>query len=223
MTALSEDLQTLLDAERDIDVPSAVQRKRMLERLEPLLLVPVGLAAASVVASAGSSSAGTAATLDAAGGAVLSAAIKVKIATAVVAAALIGGAVGAAGHAYLASPPKSAVIGPPALRTPPAAAPAVAAPPQPAAAPSDAPLPSLSSPARERPHLASSLRAERLLIEAASAALMRGDRQSAILALRQHARQFPKGDLAQEREVLWAKASAASGDDPAGEKPGRPR
>ena len=55
---------------------------------------------------------------------------------------------------------------------------------------------------------AGALRTERLLIETASAALMRGDREAAVSALRKHARQFPRGDLAEERELLLKKALA---------------
>jgi hypothetical protein len=215
MTALSDDLETYLDAERDIEAPALAQRQRMFERLEPLLLVPVALAAGAAAAASSASAATT--TVEATGGAVLGGALKLKIAAAVVSAAVLGGAVGATGHAYFAEPMAPATVAPaPRPLAPPAAEPAVppaldapraSAPtppsavsaPSPAASPKPAPLP------------ASSLRAERLLIETASAALLRGDPKSAVVALRRHARQFPKGDLAAEREVLLARAFAASG------------
>jgi TolA-binding protein len=57
-----------------------------------------------------------------------------------------------------------------------------------------------------------------LLLESASAALMRGDPVSAQSALQEHARRFPNGALAPEREVLRAQASRAAGK-PQGAKP----
>jgi hypothetical protein len=206
MTNLPEDLQDLLEAERDIDVPAPAERQRMFARLEPLLIVPIALAA-------GSSSVATAA--DATGSAAVGF-FKAKVTAAVVSAALVGGAVGATGQAYLASP-----------IPPPAAAPVVAARPRPtvpnvapeparsagstatAAAPG-AVAPAPSGARQERSPAAGSLRAERLLLEAASAALMRGDPESAIPALRKHAQRFPHGALAEEREALWERARAAS-------------
>jgi TolA-binding protein len=76
-------------------------------------------------------------------------------------------------------------------------------------------------PANARPEertRAGSLRAERLLIETASAALTRGDYTSALASLRKHARAFPHGELTQEREVLMVQALKASGDDAAAQQ-----
>jgi hypothetical protein len=206
MTNLPEDLQDLLEAERDIDVPAPAQRQRMFARLEPLLVVPVALAA-------GSSSVATAA--DTSGSAAVGL-LKAKVTAAVVSAALVGGAVGATGHAYLASPiPRSASApivsagprhSPPKVVLEPAASAAAAAP----AADSAAVAPVQSGGRPERSSAAGSLRAERLLLEAAAAALMRGDPESAIPALRKHAQRFPRGALAEEREALLARALAAS-------------
>jgi hypothetical protein len=207
MTSLPEDLENLLEAERDIDVPAPAERQRMFARLEPLLLVPVALAA-------GSSSVATAA--DATGSAAVGF-FKGKVAAAVVSAGLLGGAVGATGHAYLASPaPRSTAttIAVPAVPRPTisSAAPELARPPIEAPAPtgSAATAPSQSGARQERTPAVGSLRAERLLLEAASAALMRGDPESAILALRKHAQRFPSGALAEEREALLERALAAS-------------
>jgi hypothetical protein len=54
----------------------------------------------------------------------------------------------------------------------------------------------------------STLRAERLLIETASSALARGDKDAAIAVLTKHAQRFPNGQLAPEREVLLKTARA---------------
>jgi hypothetical protein len=213
MTALSEDLETYLDAERDIEAPALAQRQRMFERLEPLLLVPVALAAGAAAAASSASAATT--TVEATGSAVLGGALKLKIAAAVVSAALLGGAVGATGHAYFAEAMAPATVAPaPRPMAPPAAEPVPPELDEPlasaVAAPSAASAPSPAASPRPAQPPASSLRAERLLIETASAALLRGDPKAAIVALRRHARQFPKGDLAAEREVLLARALAAS-------------
>jgi TolA-binding protein len=209
MTNLPEDLKDLLAAERDIEAPASAERQRIFARLEPLLIVPVALAA-------GSSSVATAA--DATGSAAVGF-LKGKVAVAVVSAALIGGAVGATGHAYLSSPtPRStgatgattvSTVAPPTVPNV-VPEPASSAPDEPTATPSAAAAPSQSSGPRERSHATGSLRAERLLLEAASAALMRGDPESAIPALRKHAQRFPNGALAEEREALLERALAAS-------------
>jgi TolA-binding protein len=207
MTTLPEDLENLLEAERDIDVPASAQRQRMFARLEPLLVVPVALAA-------GSSSVATAA--DATGSAAVGGFLKGKIAAAVVSSAVLGGAVGATGHAYFASPvPQSpgSVVAPAAPQPTVGSvvpAPSWSAPDAPATATSAAPPPSTSGARQERSPSVGSLRAERLLLEAASAALMRGDPDSAVVALRRHAQRFPNGALSEEREALLARALAAS-------------
>jgi hypothetical protein len=207
MTNLPEDLEDLLEAERDIDVPAPAQRQRMFARLKPLLIVPVALAA-------GSSSVATAA--DATGSAAVGGFLKGKIAAAVVSAAMLGGAVGATGHAYFASPVPQSTGSATAPAVPALAVPSIAPEPArpaldaPATASSAAPAPSQSSARQERSPAVGSLRAERLLLEAASAALLRGDSESAIVALRKHAQRFPSGALAQERQALLERALAAS-------------
>lgn len=210
MNALSEDLQAFLEAERDIDAPALDERERLLERLQPLLAVPVALAAASVATS--TTATGVA---DGARHAVLSAALKAKIAVAVVSAALVGGAAGVTGHAYFSARPARTVRAPgvtmPSAPVPLAVEPVPPPPEAPALvepAPSAAMAPSVVAPRGEQARPAGSLRAERLLLETASAALMRGDRDAAIVALRKHAQKFPHGDLAAEREVLLKKALA---------------
>jgi hypothetical protein len=208
MTNLPEDLEDLLEAERDIEVPAPAQRQRMFARLEPLLIVPVALAA-------GSSSVGTAA--DATGSAAVGGFLKGKIVAAVVSAAMLGGAVGATGHAYFASPvprPTGSTTVPAVPRptvsmiAPEPAQPLLDAPAT--ASSATVPSPSQSGARQERSPAVGSLRAERLLLEAASAALLRGDSESAILALRKHAQRFPSGALAEERQALLERAQAAS-------------
>jgi len=153
---------------------------------------------------------------------VLSAGLKAKVGAALLSATLVGGALGAAGHAYVAksAPPARppAVPALPRTSATPPSAPELAPGPALPAAPSASAAPEASAPRQDRPRSGGSLRAERLLLETASAALMRGDPRAAIVALRQHARQFPAGDLAEEREVLLVKALAAAGDHSAAEQ-----
>ena len=51
------------------------------------------------------------------------------------------------------------------------------------------------------------MRAERVLLEAANAALMRGDHATALASLREHARLYPRGELAPERDILISQAT----------------
>lgn len=53
---------------------------------------------------------------------------------------------------------------------------------------------------------------ERGLIEVARTSLARRDSARALQAISEHANRFPSGQLAEEREVLWVQALAASGD-----------
>jgi hypothetical protein len=221
---LADDLQDLLDAERDIDVPAPAQRERMFAKLEPLI-IPAAIGTGALAATA-SASATAEAAASAGASAVIGGALRAKLIASVMTAAVVGGAVGAAGHAYFAAPPPPpaapaapvnlAPIPPP---SPTPVEPAPSAAPEPAPPPASAAAPTSSAPrSEERARSAGSLRAERLLIETASSALMRGDHASAVAALRQHARTFPRGDLAEEREVLLVKALAASGDDAAAKR-----
>lgn len=200
---LSEDLRDLLDAERDIDPPSPAERERMSARILPLILpiAPVDAPATELGAAATAS-----------GG------VGAKLVIVSMISAAIGAGGGAAGHAYYASKH------PPVLAAPVAVVPSVSvaiAPSEPEPPPvveSAAPASSAAPAALASAKPASSLRSERLLLETASAALMKGDSASAIAALKQHAQRFPKGELAQEREVLLVQALAASGDGKAAER-----
>jgi hypothetical protein len=221
MSALPEDLQLFLDAERDIDAPAPAERARLIERLEPLLL-PAAVVLTGAVATAGTTSAaaGSAAgAADGAGSSALSAALKLKIGAAIVSAALAGGAAGVAGHAYVVTRAfRAEVAAPPSVtpRSAPgsvAAAESVVAPPVESVAEPVPPASAPSAPHQGQQPPAGSLRAERLLIETASAALMRGDPKAALVALRRHAQKFPHGDLAEEREALLKKALLAAAAD----------
>jgi TolA-binding protein len=215
-------VEELLDAERDIDALAKDQRARLLARLGPLVIpgaIGAGAGAAAVVTGG---SAEAAATGKAAG--VFGAGLKAKL---VVAA--IAGAVGAVGGAVTQSALTSAPATKPAPTTPssaglapPPLAQAVSATPASeataSATTSATPAPSTSAPARAGGATMANLRTERLLLERATSALMRGDASSALSALREHARKFPSGELAEEREGLLVRALRAAGQTDAAEK-----
>ncbi|HWL88075.1 MAG TPA: hypothetical protein VNO21_19870 [Polyangiaceae bacterium] len=72
---------------------------------------------------------------------------------------------------------------------------------------------STSPPGRDAPLASeSSLAAERALVETARAALARTDAAAALAVLARHAREFPNGTLAEEREALAVQALAKAGD-----------
>ena len=76
------------------------------------------------------------------------------------------------------------------------------------AAPTAAPPPSL---AREREAPRTDLRRERELVDAARAALARGNASEALGLLERHAATFPAGQLAEERDVLRVQSLVAAG------------
>jgi hypothetical protein len=212
--SLPGDLRELLDAERDLDAPTADTRERLLGRLAPLLLVPPGGVSGPADGS-GSAAAGATKALARAGW-------RAKVLAPVLYVAL-GSAGGAATHAYLTRSPGAPARSGEREATPPqaptssaaSAAPTAATAPEataPAASTSSTPAAPAPSPA------AGTLRAERLLLESATAALLRGDATTALATLKKHARQYPHGALTEEREVLWVKALRAQGNDAAAEQ-----
>ena len=220
---LAEDLRDFLDAERELDVPDAGLRERLLTRFAPLLIAPWIEPAGGVPDAHHADSAGAA---SGATGTVVKVGLGAKLLVPAI-CTLLGAAGGAATHAYLtASRPPVAVD-----RAPPRSADSATAPLPGASIPasvasSEAPAPeaviapatSASSRTKPQPTLSASLRAERLLLESATAALMRGDNASAIASLQKHAHRYPRGALSEEREVLWIKVLRAQGNDQAAEQ-----
>lgn len=210
---LSEDLRSFLDAEREIDVPAGETRERLFARLSPLFLPPPG-----GVPSGGGPTDATGAGATGAAGTAVKAGLGAKLIVPAI-CTVLGAAGGAATHAYVtgsrteAPAPRSAV---PRVTTAPAPAATSEAP----AAGPDAPALPVGSVAA-RPTLdtsGGSLRAERLLLERATAALMRGDYASATATLEKHARQYPRGALSEEREVLLVKVLRAQGNERAADQ-----
>lgn len=215
---LSSELETLLDAERDFDAPAEDKRARLLTRLGRLVIPGAVAAGVGATAAVTSSAAETAATGKAAG--VFGAGLKAKLVVAAVAGAVgaVGGAVTQAAHSPT-SEQKPAPAAPASVRT-------VAPPPVDTAAARPAPEATTSATASAAPAAPSrggasttaNLRTERLLLERATAALMRGDANGALGALRDHAQRFPRGELAEEREVLLVRALRAAGQNDAADQ-----
>jgi TolA-binding protein len=156
---------------------------------------------------------------------------------------LLGAAGSAATHAYLTAsrpqlpvaitkraPPRSEAspeaLAPEAVAAPAASAASDGIVPALRGGPTDGVVPALrggpmSVRATQEPALPASLRSERLLLESATAALMRGDNAAAMASLQKHAHQYPRGALSEEREVLWIKVLRAQGNDKAAEQRAR--
>ena len=90
--------------------------------------------------------------------------------------------------------------------------------PAPVARPMTEPAPASAAPivssdgrSEKRPSRDGSLAAERRLLDAARVALVAGDRAAGVDLLTKHARTFPRGVLAEEREALTIDAFVASG------------
>jgi TolA-binding protein len=211
---LADDLLEYLAAARETEPVSAALKERLLARLGPML-PPDGGGGSDGGGSPSDGGAGAEAAVTSATASILQS----KVFVAAV-AAVIGAAGGATGYATLA-PPRTVITYMPAVAAPapesaaPEPQPASIAPPpavavEPAAPSTSAPVPppktSSEAPARRN----STMRAERILLEAANAALLRGDHVAAIASLRKHERRYPKGELVQERDVLMAQAKKLS-------------
>jgi hypothetical protein len=209
---IDPDLARLLDAERTIDAPATAVRGRMLARLEGVL-PPLGPGGGGHGPGGG----GGAPTATHAARAAASTTFGKAIGS--IALVAVGAVAGAGAHAaatstslvshpaaMIASPQRIVVSvtlperAPETLPTPSAAASAVASTPDRAAA---------ESPARSEKELTK----ERLLLEAARTALGRKDTESALAAVERHGREFPRGQLSEERDVLRVQILRVAGND----------
>lgn len=150
-------------------------------------------------------------------------ALTAKTATVVAAAFIAGAGAGAALHARFAPPPASgpvvnAAIAPVAVVAPASAVPPGSSTSEPASnaveASDVAPSPprvSASTPKEPLGERDADLSRERSMIERARMASARLDPAGALAALEEHARSFPRGRLAEEREVLAVGALADLG------------
>jgi TolA-binding protein len=203
-----DDLRALLEEEKAAGEPSRDTRERVLLRLAGTF-APGGPGGESLDAPSSASHVVPAARLAPAALAVRAAAIFVT-----------GAAAGAGSYHVVERARHPAPISAPVVA--PAPRPEMTAPPdatEPMPPPAPEPTPSAPDmPIRMRPRTTveatpgapertdDPLAAERSLLEMARAALGRGKAESALAALRRHARQFPSGELMEEREGLLVQA-----------------
>lgn len=213
---LPDSLRELVDAERACPDPSAAAQERVLARLSASLALPSGPGAAPSAPAPPSP-------VPTQTGRVLAHVSRRGLAT-----FLVGAAVGASVYGTVQHVSSKHAAAPSAVRP----APAVSEPPAAAAIPEPPPsLPSAATPAPAPPvdevgtAAAASrgaarasdgrdrgLGTERKLVEMARTALTRGQINGALASLDRHARLFPHGQLAEERESLYVQALLAGGD-----------
>ncbi len=247
-----DDLDELLDAERDVSPLDRDTVSRMSSRLAAALplgvMGPGGGGAGGDSGDGGRGDATSGGPIDGASGSAIPTQALPALATgiagplaqmkvgAAIALLAVGATVGAGGHATWVAARSAAAASPAGAAGPQVdAAPAsVASAVAPASSVDPAPAPSAAtsaSPATPRatssqspvasadptvgPRVDEALRAERTLIERARTALTRTDAAAALEALRAHRARFPRGQLAEERDVLEVTALRMRGDDSA--------
>jgi hypothetical protein len=202
---LSPDIQALVDEARALPRVAASSRVAVRQRLAASLLVPLAAPPSPAPASAPAS-------------------VAARRWPFTLATFVVGALSGAAAHRALAPPPAPVTVVRVVHAPPPAVAPPVAATPS-VATPSVAPV--VEAPAVVAPMLAAdvpahprvgarepdeaSLSSERAVLELARTGLTRGQSSAAIDALERHARRFPRGRLAPERESMWVQALVSAG------------
>jgi hypothetical protein len=208
----------LLEAERQPLEPPPEVRERMAARMSTLFTggavaaasLAGGDAAAHLATSDGASHVATTGSV---AKSALAFTIKSKLAVAAVAFGLGAGA-GASVHAVATRPappaPSMSATVSAARELPPTAATFVEAPAVPSAASASASVSSQTASATAiAPPLGSTgLKRERSLIDTARMAILRGDKAAALRALDSHAREFPNGQHASERDALARRARA---------------
>lgn len=195
---LSPDLAALLASDRVSAVPGAADRAAIWSRVESA----TGVGTGSFAAASG----------------VFSTKLAVAIATVALGATVgyfalslgAGAPVVAAVVSTQAAQPEPIPFAPPAARPPPVVpavvVPAVVVPPS-----IPAPAVHAEPPPRPLPTPRETLGAERALVGGARAALASGDALAALQALDRHAREFPRGQLREEREALAVLSLARAG------------
>ncbi len=209
---LPDDIVALLARSGEVTEPPTAVRERLRERLRPLFVAPPSGGSHGWRSTATKVAHGTASAVS-------------KKATLALIGLGLGGGAGATlwirGVAQRDHPRPG--IAAPVPRPRPAAVPP-ARPPVPSASPATA---SPRSPERRRAHPVApvvaptaggqlegrdvQLAAEQTLLEAGQVALGRGDAAAALAAVEAHAREFPDGRLAEEREALGVRALLAGG------------
>jgi hypothetical protein len=219
---LPELARQLLDAERTPPEPSADVRNRIAERMSPLFVSSA--VAAGLVAADAAGLASDGATLASASGGIAKTTTALLLQSKLAVAALafgVGAGAGVTVHA-VATAPETAVVATTASAVrglpPRSAAPFPLTPFEPlptatvsASASSTA---STSVAPTAAPTGSGALKRERSLIDTARMAILRGDKAAALRALESHAREFPNGQHASERDALQRRARALETPSP---------
>lgn len=195
---LPPDVQALLDAERNRAGPPPEARARVLGAIA--LQLPAAVASSSVTSA-------SAAGAKAASG-VMTKAFALKVVVGV-ALATGGGVVLTERLARPPEPPRSEVVAPPRAEVKPVEVtePEPPPPPPPVKSPRKPPAPVKE----QTPEIDDALTSERLLLERAREAMVDGDTAGALTFIGHHARLFPEGRLAEEREGLSVQILLSAG------------
>lgn len=216
LSELDDDVLEALEAERSRPSPlDDAAKRRVTARLVGSL---GGLAGALALASALGAGAGAAAKV---GGSIASGASRAALAKLTVMAFVAFGAGAGVHAAYIAASARSSGGAPPTHAPSLGESATVAGPPE-KPSPSSPVVPSVSVEALPEAPKASSTPArapsapelrlrERSLLEAAQSALARGNTNEALEATKRHAAEFPKSELAEEREAIRTRALAKAG------------
>jgi hypothetical protein len=206
---LPSNLASLLSAERDRPDPSGHAADRLLARVQATLALPPDGGGGP----GGDAPAGAGPAITTPPPAALAALAPNPLVTALVAFAL--GAAAGAGAMTATSHGDSRALAPRALMVATAARVGLSAP-APALSPEDlaleAPAPSAAPAVSAAPARDVDLARERSLLGRARTALAKREARAALGALDRHAREFPSGRLAEERESLRVQALVLSGD-----------
>ena len=200
---LPPDLRNLFDEERGAYEESDAARARVLRRIEASVAFgAVGIGAGALVAA----KTGLWSTL------LLHVAKHAKLWLAMTfAAGATAGVVVGETHARFAAPAPIVVPAPPAIPKPSAFGQSASVDPPAISIGSLPSVPSAPPPVTLAPPPVSTLAAEQSLIETARSALARGRADDALRATSEHEKQFPRGRLAEERELLAIQALVQAG------------
>ncbi len=208
---LSPDLEQLLRAEKDFPEPPADVKEAVLAKFQATIQGSGGSG------GEGGSSSGPSSSPNAGTGA-----LQTLVANRIVSSAVIfalGTATGAGLHAALSGerPPPVAPAPPSAVAQQPPPPPVEPpSPPQPGVEPIPLKVPRVAQPepakmTANKLSPATALAAEHALVERSRNALARREAQLALDALSRHGREFPNGQLAEERDALWVQALVLAG------------
>ena len=202
---MSPAMRALLEAEQPLDVVPSATRAKLFAKVSASV---AGAAAVGGAVSGASALGGKAA----AGSVAATTAVTTKVLVVAAVAFSVGGGVGAGVHAVVVQPQQRVQPAPIVIRM---EAPPVAVPPEPVVVPAPVPAP-LPVPVPVKvlapPKRPDNLGAERSYIEQARAALSRHEAAAALAALLQHEREYPAGQLAEERVALQVIALSESGE-----------